>query len=161
MAETPDNEAAKENEDYPSIMTGLRQGYELEMAKMERWAGKERDSIETSYIEGGRQSELTKDIDLEELDTLRRLNAIRIAKHYFNEAQYRKGNVISRLDSARYRKTIIRTALDFAKTANFSEDELTEFNKEYRLAEEEEALLVPAKEAFEAFQKEMYAQIRP
>ncbi len=161
MAETADKEEAAPEVDYAAIITELKQDYDLEMSKMERWAGKKRDSIETSYIEGGRQADLWKEIELEELDTLRRLNTIRIAKHYFGQAQYQKGNVLSRLDSARYRKTIIKTALDFAKTANFPEEELTEFKTTYRLAEEEEALLVPAKESFEAFQKEMYAHIRP
>lgn len=160
MTETPDKEAAHE-EDYSSIITGLRQSYDVEMSKMKRWAGKERGSIETRYIEGGRQADLWREIELEELDTLRRLNAIRIAKHYFNEAQYQKGNVNSKLDSARYRKTMIKTALDFAKTANFPEEDLTGFKETYRLAGEEEVLLVPAKKSFEAFQKEMYAHICP
>lgn len=160
MAEMVDKKVELK-EDYSSIITGLREGYEFEMAKMERWAGKERGSIETRYVEGGRQSELTREIELEELDTLRRLNAIRIAKHYFYEAQYPKGNVISKLDSARYRKNLTDAALKFAKTANFSEHELTGLKNVHRLAGEEEALLVPAKEAFEAFEKEMYAHIRP
>ncbi len=161
MAETFDEEAARE-EDYSSIITGLRQSYDVEISLMENWASKERGHIETRYVEGGRQSELTREIELEELDTLRRLNTIRIAKHYFNEAQYQTGKVNSKLDSARYRKKMIKTALDIAKTAfNFIEEELTEFKETYRLAEEEEALLVPAKEAFEAFEKEMYAHIRP
>lgn len=160
MADTVDKEAARD-ENYSSSITGLRDGYELEMSKMERWASKERDSIETSYVEGGRQADLWNEIELEELDTLRRLNTIRIAKRYFGEAQYRKGSVDSKLESARYRKTIIKTALNFAETANFPEEELTEFKETYRLAEEEETLLMPAKEAFETFQKEMYAHICP
>ncbi len=161
MAETSDKETAKKKEekDYSLIITGLREGYASEMSKMERWAGKERDSIETSYIEGGRKADLRREIELEELDTLRRLNTIRIAKQYFGEAQYQNSNVISMLESARYRKVMIKKALDFAKTADFPEEELTDFKEDYRLAVEEEARLVPAKGAFEAFEKEMYAHI--
>lgn len=160
MADTVDKEAARD-ENYSSIITGLREGHAFEMSKMERWASKERDSIETSYIEGGRKADLRREIELEELDTLRRLNTIRIAKHYFNEAQYQMSNVTSMLESARYRKVMIKNALDFVKTVNFPEEELTEFKETYRLAVEEEALFVPAKEAFETFQKEMYAHICP
>lgn len=161
MAETSDKETAekKEEKDYSLVITGLREGYAYEMSKMENWAGKERDSIETSYIEGGRKADLRREIELEELDTLRRLHTIRIAKHYFNEAQYQMGNVTSMLESARYRKVMMEKALDFAKTVNFQEEELAGFKEDYRLAVEEETLLVPAKESFEAFQKEMYARI--
>lgn len=153
-------------EDYAALTVEWRRSYSIAISEMEKWAGKELGYIRSNYAAGpagaSERSRKKMALQVDELNTLRRLNTIRIAKHYATEAEVKIGDVNSVLGDIQGYKAICRFTIDGLKVLGEPEqgdDNGEEFSKSLEKAEKAEALLKAGRAALEAFEGEMYGQL--
>lgn len=147
--------------DYAALVDGWRADYSIAISQMEKWAQKELGYIMSSYAGGSGASEQRRRVlEVDELNTLRKLNTIRISKYHIDTARAKISDVDSLLGNIESYRALLNVGMEGLEIlGGASDEEKEEILRLQKKAVEQEAKLKESRAALEAFEMELYCQV--